>query len=628
MMTKQMIPHIKWIDLDDPLDRWVQIMGRCKLGVSLAQAQAALLPLHQRFVSQTIGQAMNQHPEKQKSRHRSSSINALSGQWGTSQLRRLLGKPLWMLMAMVGLVLLLACVNIANLLIGRSGLRQGELAVRNALGAGRSRLVTQLFVESVLLAVLGCAAGLLIASWTTQLLIRFIPASEGPPILATGMNGTVLGFSLLVTLAAMMIFGLLPAFTSTRFNLSAVLKQQNTRTLTYGRFRRFLVVTQVSLSLLLLIGASLFVRSLRNLQTQEAGFQTEQIVAFSVDPTLNGYNTSKSKQVYQQIKEKLDALSHVESSALAMVRVLEDSSWTCTVKVAGHPGQSPQNVHVYANSISTDYFQTLGIPLKQGRDFGPLDTAKAPLVAIVNETFNQRFLKQHPDKQSVLGYHLGWGVPGQPLNMEIVGIVADTKNEHLRDAMSPQIYTPYVQAWTALEMTGYVRSRLPVKAVYQDIQRAVREVDATLPIHAMRTLEQQRSQSIGTERLIAMLATTFGAFATLLAAIGLYGVLNFSVIRRTRELGLRMALGARQRGILWIVLKEVLILWCLGTILALPIAFGLGRLVSSQLYDVAPYDPGLTALAVLLLGMVALCAASIPAYRAIRINPMEALRYE
>jgi len=247
---------------------------------------------------------------------------------------------------------------------------------------------------------------------------------------------------------------------------------------------------------------------------------------------------------------------------------------------------------------------------------------------IVNEAFNRRFLKHFPQQPSALGARLGWAVPGQPVNMEIVGIVGDTKSDNMRDEMPPQIYTPYAQLWSALGMTGYVRSRLPAQAVFSDIQRVLRDIDPTLPIHAMRTLIEQRDRSLSTERLIAYLATTFGVFATLLTAVGLYGVLNFSVIRRTQEFGLRMAMGAQHGSILWIVFREVLILWGIGTIIALPVAYGLGRLVSSQLYGVVPHDFGITVLTVLLLGIVAAFAAWLPAHRAIRIDPMEALRYE
>jgi predicted permease len=627
MMTKQMIPHIKWIDLEDPLDRWVQILGRRKPGVSLAQVQAALQPLHQSFVAATIEQSMSDYPNQSKERYGASSITASPGQWGTSWMRRIMGKPLWMLLAMVALVLLVACVNIANLMISQAILRRGELAVRNALGAGRVRLVKQLFMESSLLAAIGGLAGLLAASWTTHLFVRFIPMSE-TPTLTTGISGTVFGFSLLATLMTVLIFGLVPAFSATRFNLTSVLKQHNTRVVTHCHLRRFLVIAQVSLSLLLLIAGSLFVRSLRNLSAQDAGFQTEHIMTFSVDPTLNGYDTDKTKQIYARLKEKLDGLGHVESSALGMVRVLEDSSWTCTVAVEGHPGQPAQNVRVFANDISEDYFTTLGIPFRQGRDFGPLDTPQGPRAVIVNETFNKHFLKQFPDQHSSLGAHLGWAVPGQPINMKIVGIVGDTKNENLREDMQPQIYTPYGQSFVALGMTGYVRSSLAPAAVYQNIQHVLHDIDPSLPIYAMRTLEEQRYRSLGMERLIALLATTFASFAVLLTAIGLYGVLNFSVIRRTHEFGLRIALGAKNRNILWIVLKEVLFLWAIGTAIAIPVAYGLGRFISSQLYGVAPYDLSITALAVVLLCVVAVLAAGIPARRAVKIDPMEALRYE
>jgi predicted permease len=628
MMTKQMIPHIKWIDLDDPLDRWVQILGRRKSEKSLAQVQAALGPLHQSFVNTTIETAMSKHSEKDKQRYQASSIIAARGQWGTSWTRKIMGKPLGMLLAMVGLVLLVTCVNIANLLIGRAVLRRGELAVRNAIGAARGRLVQQLLLESCVLAGLGGLAGLLAATWTTPLLIRFIPSFEASPSQVTEINSTVFGFSLLATLTAVFIFGLVPAFTSTRFNLASVLKQQNTRTIGHGRMRRFLVIAQVSLSLLLLIAGSLFVRSLCNLSDQDPGFQTENTVAFSVDPTLNGYDTDKTKQIYARFKEKLDGLGSVESSALAMVRLLDDSSWTTAVAVEGHPGQPVKKIGVFANGISTDYFTTLGIPIKQGRDFGPLDKAQGTPVVIVNETFNQRFLKKFPNQQSALGTYLGWAIPGESRNMEIVGIVGDTKNENMQETPQAQVYTPYEQCWTALEMTGYVRSTLIPAVIYREVQRTLNEIDPSLTIFAQRTLDQQRRHSLGTERLIALLATTFAAFATLLTAIGLYGVLNFSVIRRTQEFGLRMALGAQHGSILWIVLREVLILWGIGTMIALPVAFGLGQYVSSQLYGIQPHDLGVVALAVVVLGIVAIIAASIPARRAAKIDPMEALRYE
>jgi putative ABC transport system permease protein len=376
------------------------------------------------------------------------------------------------------------------------------------------------------------------------------------------------------------------------------------------------------------MAGSLFVCSLRNLSSQNPGFQTRNIVAFSVDPTLNGYDTDKTKQIYARLKDKLDELGSIESSALGMVRVLEDSSWTAVVAVEGHPGQPAQEIHVFANDISKDYFKTLGIPLLQGRDFGLLDTTQSPRVVIVNETFNQQFLRQFPDQPSALGAHLGWATPGQPINLEIVGIVGDTKNENMRETKQPQIYEPYEQSGSAFAMTGYVRSSLAPSEIYRSVQRVLHDVDSSLSIYAMRTLQEQRDRSLGIERLIAMLATTFGAFATLLTALGLYGVLNFNVIRRTRELGLRMALGARQGNILWIILHEVLFLWGVGTSIALPIAFALGGLLSSQLYDVVPYNPGIAVSVILLMGIVAVLSAWLPAHRAITIDPMEALRYE
>jgi len=624
MMTDEMIPFMSWISIDNPLSRWIQVFGRLKPGLTHEQARASLKPIYSAVMESILGsEAMKGQSESNKNRMLESSIEVYSGKRGLSELRGTLAMPLCVLMAMVGLVLLLACVNVAGLLVGRGIQRQPEFAVRMAVGAGRGGLVSQLFIESMLLVVLGSVIGLLAVPWITQLLVQFVPSRDGS-VVFTAVDGRVLGFSLVISAIAVMMFGLVPAFMSTRLNLVSILRQHVVGGPAYGSFRRLLVSVQVGLSLVLLIGAALFTRSLHNLCSLDPGFETSTVVTFGVDPVLNGYPRAQSEDTYRRLKERLETIPGVESAGFGLVRVLAGDVWDSAISIEGYKPKPGGNAFAFMNTVSADYFRTLGIPLVAGRDFRPSDRADVSHVAIVNESFAKRYF----DGGNAIGRRLGLNGPNSATDTEIIGVVRDAKYNGVREDIPPQAFIPYQQLFTIMGMNGYVRSRIPAEGIFSAIRQAVREVDPSLPIHEMRTLDAQRDRSLTTERLLALLTSAFGILASSLAAIGLYGVLNYSVTRRTRELGLRMALGARGGNIMWTVLKEVLLLCSIGMAVALPAALALGHLIASQLYGVVSSDPGAICAAILLFATVAALACVIPTRRAAKIDPMEALRYE
>jgi predicted permease len=527
---------------------------------------------------------------------------------------------------MVGLVLLIACANVANLLMARATGRQKEIAVRLAMGASRLRLVRQLMVESLLLALAGGAAGLLVAAWTDDLLLRLISIGNSPLELSTAPDLRILIFALAVSCFTGIVFGLVPALQCTRPDLAGTLKESAGAVIGgHMRMRKALVVAQVFLSLLLVIGAGLFVRSLANLNKLDPGFRTHNVVAFSIGPSLNGYSKQRTGIFYRQLLDKLGSMAGVESAGLGVVRVLDNSDWEETIAVEGYQPKPGEDMNPYYNAVSPGYCATLGLKLLAGREFLPSDTANSPKVGIVNEKWAQKYF----GGRSAVGRHFGFGGdPGTKTDIEIVGIVQDAKYDNMRDAMSSQNFVPFDQADLLVAVTMYVRTELKPEQMFAAIRGAVRDLDANLPVYGMRTLDEQLDQSLVAERLTAFLATVFGLLATLLAAIGLYGVMTYNVGRRTREIGIRIALGAPSPSVLWLVMREVLVMVGVGVAVALPAAWGLARLVQSQLYGIAPNDPLSLAAATLCIALVAALAGYIPALRATRIDPIRALRYE
>jgi predicted permease len=624
-----MAKEIEDRDLDDRRFRWVQVFGRLKPGVSIERAGASLQPIFHRILAWEVQQKEFAHASPfARERFLRMTLQLTPGGGGQNAAAASLAAPLWAVMAMVALVLLIACANVANLLIARAAGRQKEMAVRLALGAGRARIVRQLLLETTLLSLAGGALGFAIAPWTMRFLDGIVPQFDPPLNFITAPNLRVLCFTLGVCALSALLFGLAPALRASRPNLAPTLKEQGGAVAGGGQagWRKALVAAQVALSLLLLIAAGLFVRSLSNLEDLNPGFDVNHLLSFTIgDPTRNGYKTEDAKFLYQRVTRGLAALPGVQSAAMCLVAPLTFDEWDNGVTVEGYTPKPGEDMNPWVNYVSPGFFATLKIPLHAGRDFTDRDATGAPSVAVVNERFARHFFGGRP----ALGRHFGLGTdPGTKTDIEIVGVVGDTKYETMHSPSPEQMFLPYLQNTWVSQMTAYVRTDLGSAQMFPVLRATVQKQDATLPVYLMKTEERQRDDSLSIEKLAATLATAFGALATVLAAVGLYGVMAFLVARRTREIGIRMTLGAATGSVVWLVVREVLLLVAIGTAIGLPAALGLTRLLSSQLYGIAPSDPATVVLATLGIAATAALAAYIPARRAARVDPVTALRYE
>ena len=622
-------PGRKFLELNDRRRRFVQVFGRLKPGLTREQAKAGLQPLFHQVLEMEVQQsAFATASVYTKQQFLKMWMDVLPGSKGRSELRNQFSKPLLALMAIVALVLLIACSNLANLLIARASSRQKEIAVRVALGAGRWRLIRQLLTESMLLSLLGGAAGLGLAVLMDRALMSFQPPDVWSITISTTPDASVLLFTLLVSLLTGTLFGLAPGFLATRPELSATLKNEAGSVVggASASLRKGLVVVQVALSLLLLVGAGLFLQSLTNLKDLHPGFEAKNLAVFRLEPTLSGgYRLEWTRQYYRQLTEHLAALPGVKSVGLAIIPVVEGWEWDNSVTIEGYTPKQGEDPDPHMQFCSPKFFETLKIPILVGRDFTIKDVWGAPKAAIVNEKFAKRYFGE----RNPLGRHIGFGSdPGTKMDMEIVGVVGDTKYENMREEVPYELYVPYAQQDWADSMTVYVKTSAPPVGLFDSLRRAAREVDSSVPMYEMRTLDQQVQNSLMRERLLATLSAVFGGLATLLAAIGLYGVMAFTVARRTREIGIRMALGANGGSVVWLVMREVLLLASAGLALGLAAAFALTRLVEAQLFGVKPTDVPTMLLAALGITSVVAVAGYLPARRATGIDPMVALRFE
>jgi predicted permease len=513
--------------------------------------------------------------------------------------------------------------------------------VRLALGARRGRIIGQLLVESLMLAAVGGTLGLVVAAWTTRFLLGFLPTSDTPNVISGAMDWRVLGFNFALSLATGLLFGLVPALRSTNPNLAPVLKDQAGSVVGGGvRFRKALVIAQVTISILLLVSAGLFIRTLRNLRLLDLGLKTESVVAFNIAPGLSGYTPARIPPLYSSLVEQLRAQPGVRDVGFASMGLLEGNEWDSSITVEGYEAQQGEFVNPYCNSVSPGYFKMMGVPILLGREFDDRERGSTPAPppdapndgmgngyrqAVINESFAKKYFGD----RSPIGRHIGFGLnPGTPTPIEIIGVVRDSKYTGVRDEIPRQVFFPLLEERLPGSITVYLRTSGDPSAAFSAAQRTVHDLDSKVPVYNLRTLERQIDRSLLVERFIATLSTAFGVLATLLAVIGLYGVMAYTVARRTREIGVRMALGAVPGDVIWLVMREVLVLVGSGVVAGLVGAWGLNRFVSSQLYGVTANDPVTIAGAAAVLAAVALLAGYIPARRATRVNPVFALRYE
>jgi predicted permease len=621
-----MAPSWEWLHMDDRRARWVQVFGRLKRGYTVESARPPLQGLFTQIRAyEATLPAAKDWSKYSREQFMKGQLLLENAAMGYSNIRNDFSTALIVLMCMVGLVLLIACANVANLLIARGFMRQRELAVRLSLGASRGRLVRQLLVESLVLSMIGGAIGLGLAVVLTQGLLALAPTEGQPLLIRANPDWRILMFTLALTFATGITFGLLPAVRASRPDPWTTLKDTVGSIAGTGGslfLRKGLVTAQVALSFLLLFGAGLFVRSLQNLKTTDTGVTLDNLVTFQLAPVLSGYDAPRTVQFYSQLLERLRSSPGVKSAALASVPILAGNEWDSSMSVEGHTFADGEDMQAFMNAFSPGYFETMKIPFMEGRDFTVMDIKKESHVAIVNRQFAEHFFPG----RSAVGKHIGFGGgPKSKLDIEIIGVVANSLYEGPREGVHRQVFVPN---WGNNSAAFYVRMQTSSSAGYGIIRNEVKQLDSAMPVYEMKTLESQLDETLLTDRLIAMLSAGFGLLATVLASIGLYGVMAFVVARRRKELGIRLALGAQPGFVIWLVMREVLLLLAIGLAIGIPAAMALGRYVSAQLYGIQATDPWMAGWTLLLLTLVSAAAGLIPAHRASRIDPILALRCE
>ncbi len=613
-------------DAREPWSWWLRIMGRLAPGATFEQARLSLAGAHHASIKDTLDRD-NSDPAAQANEPPENNVRlmAASGAQGLIEARREYSQSLGILSALAGLVLLVACANVANLLLARGAARQREIAVRLALGASRTRLLRQLLTESVLLGLIGGAAGVALAWWGRGVLLALQPLGTSKLTLDLALDWRVLGLTTVVAVLTGIVFGVAPAWRATRLNINAEFSG-GARTLGGARSRtaRALMIAQVALSLVLLVGAGLFTQTLRNLQRVDAGFNRSHLLLFRVDAMAAGHKREELAPLYQRLAERFAALPGVTALTFSDMPVLSGGSWTTNVVLPGKPEQPGHHQYAVMNGVNPTFFATYGVALVQGRTFTDRDDARAPKVAIVS----QAFAREYFGNESPVGRRFSNGDPQDRNDFEIVGVVRDIRSIRLNQEPKPSAFLPYPQLRNARSANFALRTAGDPGALVQSLETALREIDPSLPLSNVRTQEEQVGRMLAPERLFARLSGFFGGLALLLASIGLYGLLSYSVLRRTGEIGLRMALGALPKQVLGMILRESLLLVAIGAALGLTAAAGLSRLVSSHLYGLSATDPVVYLAVTALLLLVATVASLLPARRAASVNPTEALRSE
>ncbi len=609
---------------------WLQVMARLKPGITPEQAKASINVVFKGLLGSKVGASISAEERRHALDQR---INLRRAARGSSVLREHFAEPLKILMAMVGFVLLIACANVANLLLARGAARQREFALRIAIGAGRARLIRQLLTEGLLIAVTGAAAGLLLAQWTDALLLRMVSgASSGPPSIHLDLqpDARVLGFTLGVALLTTIFFALIPSLYSTRLDLTPVLKSTPTGTSSESSHRRFpagriLVVTQVVVSVILLVSAALFVRSLSKLGKVNLGYNREDLLIFRVDAGPGGYKGGAIPRFQLDLLRRISAIPGLRGATVSKNGLFSGSESADPIAVEGYTPKPDEEMDSRMDHVGPGYFSTLGIPILMGREIEAQDVPGGIRAAVINATFAHRFFPN----TNPIGKHVRDTYSGNPAEMVVVGVAADAKYNDLREKGLPRIYAPLANPmWENPAAFYEIRTYADPQAVTAALRQVVQEADLTLPPIKVHTMSELVDDSLQTDRFIEQLAGAFSLLALLLAAIGLYGLMAYTVSRRTRDIGIRLALGAEPGNVLWRVLRETLTLVLIGITIGVPCALGGTYLMRSMLFGLGFADPVAILLAAALLTIVAAFAGFLPAWRASHVDPMVALRYE
>ncbi len=625
-MRGQMEPGFK--GFDNRRSYWAYVFGRLAPGVTLEAAQTEVSTRYHTIINEVEAPLQTGMSEATMQRFRDKPILLTEGQRGQSSVHQEARTPLNLLFAVTGVVLLIACANIANLLLARSAARANEMAVRLSIGASRRRLIGQLLLESCVLAFLGGLGGLLVARWTLGVITAILPA-DAVSTLTFQLDWTVMVFAAVLSLTTGVLFGLFPAIHSTRPDLASTLKGtagQPSGARAASRFRMGLVTVQMALSMALLASAGLFARSLFNVSRVDLGIKLDNLVTFQVAPQLNGYTAERSKAIFEQLEDELARLPGVTSVTASLVPVLAGSSWGTDVGVQGFKAGPDIDSNSRFNEVGPAYFSTLGVSLIAGREFTRSDRLGTAKVAIVNQAFAKKF----GIERTAVGTLMKQNGSSGKLEIEIVGLVQNSKYSDVKDEVPALFFIPYRQDEQIGFLTFYIRTAAEPAQFLKSISAVVSKVDPNLPLEDLRTMPEQVKENVSMDRLISTMSAAFATLATLLAAIGLYGVLAFTVTQRTREFGLRMALGADGRNVRGLVLKQVAFLAVSGGLVGLAMAWAIGGVAESseQLFGMKGHDPLVFTAAFLVLGLVALGAGYVPARRASRVDPMTALRWE
>ncbi len=617
-----------WDDLENRRAQWLNIIGRLKPGESRSRAEASINPIWYSIRSDEFKHLTSQTPRTREAFLGKTHLMLFDGAKGFSPLRTDVRTPMLIIMGMVVLVLTMACVNTASLLLVRAAVRVREFSMRYALGASRTRVLRQLLMEGLLLGFVGAILGVLFAPQVLKVLTVWISNGGSQNPFSTSLDSTVLAFTLGTTLLVSLLFSLAPAAQFWKPDpLEAMRRHGSTSGGGSLTFRRTCVALQIGLSLMLLVGAGLFVRTIRNLRTLNTGIQMDHLVTFTINPQFSGYAFSKAAAVRQRILDSLAALPGVRSAAATSDPELADNQTSGDITIAGYTAKDDEDMDVELPFVTPGYFSTLGIPLLAGREFTIADAGRTQKVAVVNESFARHFFGS---ARNALGHYVG---RHDKANAVIVGVVKDSHHTSPRDPITRTLFRSALQisaedAGSPSGFAYYVRTLMPPDAAMKLLRQTIQNNDPKLVINNLRTMDSQLDDTLTAERVIAMLASSFGVIATLLAAIGLYGVLAYVTAQRTREIGIRMALGAQSLAIAKLVLREVLVLTATSLVFAIPASLLLGRALRSQLFNVSNSDALTYAAAIAVVTSIALIAAAIPARRAATVDPMQALRAE